>query len=148
MSFKNYVSLVGNVGQTPELKHTSNGKAYLNVSLAVNKTYKDKDGDKKTVTNWFNFTLWEKQAEVMSKYIKKGTQLGIDAELYTRKRDVEGTEISCMELKVNGLELLSSGSDSKEDVKQDKKSKGKKESKKEEVGEPQEPTYADDNIAF
>ncbi|MBX2986800.1 MAG: single-stranded DNA-binding protein [Bdellovibrionaceae bacterium] len=109
MSTKNQFTLIGNVGQTPELKKTKDGKSYLNMSMAVNKRYKDSEGESKTLTNWFNLTVWEKQAEALAKMIKKGTLIAVGGELTTRKRKVGDEEISVTELKVDNLEVLSGG---------------------------------------
>ena len=110
MSARNQVTLIGNVGKDPELKTTGTGTSYCNLSIAVNKRYKDNDsGETKTITNWFPFTLWGKKAETLSKYIKKGSTIAVSGELVTRKRKVGEEEISVMEIKVDEVEILSGG---------------------------------------
>lgn len=109
MSARNSVTLIGNVGKDPELKTTGNGTAFCNLSIAVNKRYKDESGETKTITNWFPFTLWGKKAETLSKYIKKGSTIAVSGELTTRKRKVGDEEISVVEIKVDEVEILNGG---------------------------------------
>jgi len=109
MSARNSVKLIGNVGKDPELKKTGNGTSYCNLSIAVNKRYKDESGETKTITNWFPFTLWGKKAETLSKYISKGSTIAVEGELTTRKRKVGTEEVSVLELKVDEVEILSGG---------------------------------------
>lgn len=109
MSARNQFIFIGNVGKDPELKTTGNGTAYCNVSVAVNKRYKDDSGETKTLTNWFSVTLWGKKAETLSKYIKKGATIAVNGELVTRKRKVGEEEITVPDFKVDEVEILSGG---------------------------------------
>jgi single-strand DNA-binding protein len=109
MSARNQFTFIGNVGKDPELKTTGNGTAYCNVSVAVNKRYKDDSGETKTITNWFSVTLWGKKAETLSKYIKKGATIAVNGELVTRKRKVGEEEITVPDFKVDEVEILSGG---------------------------------------
>ncbi len=109
MSARNQFTVIGNVGQSPELKTTKEGKKYLNISVAVNKRYKDKEGEAKTITNWFNFCVWEKQAEALSKFLKKGATVAVAGELTTRERIVGEETITVNDFKVDGVEVLSGG---------------------------------------
>jgi single-strand DNA-binding protein len=109
MSARNQFIFIGNVGKDPELKTTGNGTAYCNVSVAVNKRYKDDSGETKTLTNWFSVTLWGKKAETLSKYIKKGATIAVNGELVTRKRKVGDEEITVPDFKVDEVEILSGG---------------------------------------
>jgi len=63
----NQVVLGGNVGRDPELRSTTNGQSVTNFSLAVNRAWRDKDGNLSEATEWFNITVWGKQAEVVAK---------------------------------------------------------------------------------
>jgi single-strand DNA-binding protein len=108
MSARNKFTVIGNVGQTPELKTTKDGKKYLNISVAVNKRYKQ-EGESKTITNWFNLCVWEKQAEALSKFLKKGATVAVNGELTTRERKVGEESITVPDFKVDGVEVLSGG---------------------------------------
>jgi len=72
----NKVILLGNIGSELELKHTDNGKAVVNFSLAVNK------GDK---VNWVRVTAWEKVAQACAEWLTKGDQVLVDGELNSRQ---------------------------------------------------------------
>lgn len=109
MGARNSFHLIGNVGKDPELKQTNQGTAYCNVSVAVNKRYKDDAGETKTLTNWFSFTLWGKKAETLSKYIKKGSTIAVTGELVSRKRKVGDEEIQVPDFKVDEVEILTGG---------------------------------------
>src|SRR5690606_3911649 len=103
MSVKNSVNLIGNVGKDLELKYTGSGTAYAHMNVAVNKRYKDKDtGETKTITNWFNLTLWAKKAEILSKIVRKGSQVAVSGELVAKTKDGEdGKKIYTYEIKVD-----------------------------------------------
>jgi single-strand DNA-binding protein len=70
--------VVGNVGGDPELRYTKNGKAVVSFSLAVNKSWKDKDGEWQTVTTWFKVTAWDRLAERIAENIQKGDVVTVD----------------------------------------------------------------------
>lgn len=82
----NKVILVGTVGKDPEIRNTQNSKV-ANFSLATNESYKDKNGEKKTVTEWHSIVIWGKLADVVEKYVKKGNHLYIEGKLSTRSWD-------------------------------------------------------------
>ena len=79
----NKAILIGNVGQAPELKHV-NETPYCIMSVATNESYKDKDGNMQTKTEWHNVVLWKNQADFAVKYIKKGSKVGVEGKLRTR----------------------------------------------------------------
>jgi len=75
----NSVSLIGRLGQDPELRYTQNGTSVCNLSIAVADNY----GDTKQ-TYWFRATCWQKLAEACAQYTHKGSQIGITGKLITR----------------------------------------------------------------
>lgn len=83
----NKVILVGNVGKDPEIRYLEGGTAVCSFSLATSETYRNKDGDKVTTTEWHNVVLWRGLAEVAEKYVKKGSQLYIEGRIRTRSWD-------------------------------------------------------------
>lgn len=103
----NKVILIGNVGQAPELKHV-NETPYCIVSVATNESYKDKDGNLQTKTEWHNVVLWKGHAEFAVKYIKKGSKVGIDGKLRTRSwQDKETSKtMYATEIIASSIELL------------------------------------------
>lgn len=83
----NKVILVGNVGQDPEVRYLDNNTPVCNIRLATSETYKNKNGERVTSTEWHNVVLWRGLAEVADKYVKKGSQLYIEGKLRTRSWD-------------------------------------------------------------
>jgi len=60
----NKVILIGNLGKDPELKHTANGTAVANFTLATNERFKDKSGEWQDRTEWHTIVLWQRLAEI------------------------------------------------------------------------------------
>lgn len=92
MSSYNKVQILGNVGQDPESRVLSNGEAVVNLSVATSDKWKDKiSGESKEKTEWHRVVFFRKQAEVIAKYVKKGSKVFLDGKLQTRKwEDKEG----------------------------------------------------------
>ncbi|MAU70613.1 MAG: single-stranded DNA-binding protein [Pseudozobellia sp.] len=83
-TIRNYVQLIGNVGQEPTITNLDNGKKVARFSLATNENYKDSNGVKQTDTNWHTIVAWGKTAEVVEKFISKGKEVGLTGKLKTR----------------------------------------------------------------
>jgi len=83
----NRVTLIGNLGRDPQLKHTAGGTAVANFTLATNDRYKDKDGNWQERTEWHNITCWARLAEIASEYLKKGRAVYVEGSLRTHSWD-------------------------------------------------------------
>ncbi len=81
----NKVMVCGNVVRDPEVRTTPAGQAVTRISIATNRYYNDKAGERQEQTEYHNVTLWGKQAEVAGKYLGKGQQVFIEGRLQTRK---------------------------------------------------------------
>lgn len=92
MGSLNKVLLIGNLGSDPELRFTPSGAAVCNFSLATNKRYTDRNGDKKEETQWHRIVLWQKLAETASQFLKKGSCVYIEGELQTRSWETDDGE--------------------------------------------------------
>ena len=101
----NKVILVGNVGKDPEIRHTQDGKAIVNLSLATTESWRDKQGDRKDKTEWHRIVIFsEGLAKVAEQYVKKGTSLYIEGQLQTRKwADKDGVEKFSTEIVLQGF---------------------------------------------
>lgn len=98
MSSVNKVILVGRLGQDPELRHTTSGKAVCNLRLATG------DEDK---TEWHNVVVWEKPAENCAKYLSKGRQVYVEGRLQTRKyEDKAGVERKATDVVAYSVQFL------------------------------------------
>lgn len=83
----NKVILLGNVGKDPEVKFTSSGTAVANLSLATSEHYKDKQGQQQERTEWHYLVAYQRTAEVIRDYVKKGSKLYIEGRIQTRSWD-------------------------------------------------------------
>lgn len=96
MANLNKVMLIGNLGKDSELRYSQNGSPFATFSLAVNKAYKNANGDKVEKTTWINIVLFGKTAESLHQYLMKGKQVYIEGELnikrYTDKDGLKDTE--------------------------------------------------------
>ena len=82
----NKVILVGNLGDHPEIRHTPNGNAVTNLSIATSESWKDRQtGQPVEKTEWHRIVLFGKLAEIASQYLKKGSKVYIEGKLQTRK---------------------------------------------------------------
>jgi single-strand DNA-binding protein len=103
----NKVVLVGNAGQDPEVRHLDSGVAVANFSLATNESYKDKNGERVTQTEWHRIVLWRGLAEVAEKYVKKGELLYIEGRLRTRSwDDKDGVKRYTTEVFADAMKML------------------------------------------
>lgn len=86
MASVNKVILLGNLGDKPDIKYTTDGKAIANLSIATSKAWVDKNsGEKKENTQWHRVVLFGKRAQIANQYCKKGTKVYIEGELKTNK---------------------------------------------------------------
>ena len=79
----NKVILVGNVGQDPEVKYTPSGVPVAKFSLATNERFKDKNEQWQDRTEWHGIVAWQRLAEIVGEYVRKGTKLYVEGKLQT-----------------------------------------------------------------
>jgi single-strand DNA-binding protein len=75
------IFLAGNLGQDPELRYTPNGTPVTNFSVATNERWTGQDGEQQQRTIWWRVTVWGKQAETVSQYLSKGSQVFIEGRM-------------------------------------------------------------------
>ena len=91
----NKVILIGNLGRDPETRHTQDGAAIVNLSVATSENWRDKSsGERREKTEWHRVVIFnERLGEVAQKYLKKGSKVYIEGQLQTRKwTDQSGVE--------------------------------------------------------
>lgn len=87
----NKVMLIGNLGQDPELRYTKTGQAILNMRVATNESFLNRENERQERTEWHTVILWGKRGEALNKILAKGRQLYVEGRLQTRKwEDKEG----------------------------------------------------------
>jgi single-strand DNA-binding protein len=79
----NKVILVGNVGQDPEVKYTPSGVPVARLSLGTNERFKGKNDQWQDRTEWHSIVAWQRLAEIVGEYVRKGTKLYIEGKLQT-----------------------------------------------------------------
>lgn len=106
----NKVMIIGHVGQDPEVRYTgnaTNGTKVATLRVATSERYKDKDGNVKEQTEWHSIVCWRQLADVVEKYVKKGTQLYVEGKLVTRSwEDQNGGKKYSTDIVAQTLQLL------------------------------------------
>jgi len=116
-TLRNKVQLIGNVGNSPEIKNLESGKKVANFSIATNEFYKDSNGEKVQDTQWHNIVAWGKTAEIVEKYAGKGKEIALEGKLTSRSYETsEGEKRYVTEVIANEILLLGSknGNDTNE----------------------------------
>jgi len=92
MSSLNKVQIIGNLGKDPEIRHSQSGDKIASFSIACGETWKDKQtGEKKEKTEWINCSCFGKLAEIIEKYVFKGSKVYLEGKYKTRTWDKDGT---------------------------------------------------------
>ena len=107
-TLRNKVQLIGNLGNNPEIITLESGKKLAKFSIATNESFKNAKGEKVQNTEWHNIVAWNQTAEIIEKYLEKGSEIAIEGKLTSRSYDdKEGnkryiTEVVCNELLMLG----------------------------------------------
>ncbi|HWZ41960.1 MAG TPA: single-stranded DNA-binding protein [Candidatus Saccharimonadales bacterium] len=83
----NKVMLIGNLGKDPEVKFTPSGMAVAKFTVATNERFKDKSGEWQDRTEWHSIVAWQRLAEIVGEYLKKGQKVYIEGRLQTSSWD-------------------------------------------------------------
>lgn len=103
----NRAVLVGRLTRDPDLRYTPNGVAVANFNLAVNRPFKDQNGESQA--DFINCVAWRKQAENLANFMKKGSQIGIDGRIQTRSyEDKDGKMVYVTEVVADSIQFLDS----------------------------------------
>ena len=105
----NQVILIGHLGRDPELRTTQSGQTVANFSVATNRRWSDRDGNRKEETEWHYVVCWGRQAEVAGQYLTRGKLVSVEGRLQTRSWDDQQsgqkryrTEIICRNFQMLG----------------------------------------------
>lgn len=97
----NKVFLSGNLTKVPEVRYTQSGKAYAKVGVAVKRPFaKDKDA-----VDFFNLVAWERTAEFLGKYFKKGSRILVEGRLQTSSYEKDGVKHNSTEVLIESIEF-------------------------------------------
>ena len=111
----NKVMLIGNVGRDPEVRYLDGNSGQAKVAtftLATTERYRDRNGETRENTEWHNIVAWRSTADVVEKFVKKGTQLYIEGRIRTRAWDDQtGNKRYTTEIMADNLQLLGKKTD-------------------------------------
>lgn len=104
----NKVILIGNLGKDPEIRYMPSGSAVANITLATTESWKDKKtGDQQERTEWHNVAFFNRLAEIVGEYLKKGSQIYVEGKLRTRKwQDKNGNDRYTTEIIASEMQML------------------------------------------
>ena len=102
----NKVIIIGRLTATPELHKTSNEKSVTRATIAVNRRFKDQNGEREA--DFINIVLWGKLAETLASYASKGSLISLDGEIRTRRYEKNGVMQYVTEVLCQSFQLLES----------------------------------------
>ena len=110
-----HITIAGRLGRDPEMRYNPNGQAVTSFSVATDRQYTDKDGQKVKETTWFRVSVWGKQAEPCNQYLKQGSIVLVDGRLTPDPKTggprvwkrQDGTEGASFEISASSVRFLS-----------------------------------------
>jgi single-strand DNA-binding protein len=109
MASYNKVILMGNLTRDPEVRYLPSGVAVCDMALAVNETFKNKDGEQVEQTCFVDVVVWARQAETCGEYLRKGSPVMLDGRLQLDKwQTKEGEQRSKLRVRADRVQFLGS----------------------------------------
>ncbi len=107
----NKVTLLGRLGQDPEIKYTPSGAAVATFSMATSESWKDKDtGEKVEKTEWHRCVAWNRLAEICGEYLQKGKLIYVEGSIHTRSWETEeGEKKYATDIKIRQMKMMPGG---------------------------------------
>jgi single-strand DNA-binding protein len=103
----NKCMIIGNLGRDPEMRYTPSGQAVTQFTVAVNRNYKNQQGERQEETEWFRVVAWGQQAEFSAEYLRKGAKVYIEGRIQTRQWEgQDGQKRYTTELVANTIQNL------------------------------------------
>ncbi|MFH1305695.1 MAG: single-stranded DNA-binding protein [Candidatus Omnitrophota bacterium] len=103
----NKVFLMGNLTRDPELRYVPSGSAVANFTVAVNRAYKDSNGEKKEDVSFIRVVVWGKMAEICGEYLAKGRPVLVEGRLKSRTWEAQdGQKRSSMDVVAVSVQFL------------------------------------------
>ncbi|MDA0315072.1 MAG: single-stranded DNA-binding protein [Bacteroidetes bacterium] len=107
MAGVNKVILLGHLGADPEVKYLEGEKVVANLSLATSEAYQDRNGNRVEQTEWHELELWDQQAKIAEKYLKKGSQIYVEGKIKSDKwTDEQGQNRKKMKIRVLSFTMV------------------------------------------
>lgn len=112
MASLNKIQIIGHLGRDPEVRYLPNGDAVSNFSVATTEKWKNQAGEQQEATEWHRVTAFAKLAEIVGKYLKKGSQVYIEGKIQSRKyQDKDGNEKLSVEIRASEMQMLGGRTD-------------------------------------
>ena len=112
MASLNKMTIIGNLGADPEVRYLDGGAVVATFNVATTEKYTSRSGEKVEQTEWFRVELWNEQAKVAEKFLKKGNSVYVEGRLRTELwTDKEGKERTSLRVRANTMQLLGSPND-------------------------------------
>lgn len=102
----NRVTLVGNLGNDPDVRYLQNGTCVTRISVATTQARKDKDGNPVEETSWHRVVFWSKLAEIAGEYLRKGSQVYIEGRLSYGSYEKDGVTHHTTDIVANEMQML------------------------------------------
>lgn len=102
----NKVILIANLCKDPEVRYTPQGTAVCNLRLASNRVWKTKAGEKKEEVCFITAIVWDKRAENVGQYLKKGSPVLVDGRLQSRSWEKDGVKQYAIEIVAENIQYL------------------------------------------
>jgi len=106
----NKAILIGNLGADPEIRYTNSGQAMATFSIATNRQWTDREGQKQEQTEWHRIVAWGRLAEIIERYLNKGDSVYIEGRIQTRQwEDRDGNTRYTTEVVAQEMTMLGGG---------------------------------------
>lgn len=107
------ITLVGRLGNDPEMRYTPTGVPVVTFSLAVGRVWNDPNGQRQEKTTWFRISAWRRDAELVSQYLSKGRQVLIIGEVEEARAftDKDGNQRASLEVTARTVRFLGSANE-------------------------------------
>lgn len=126
----NKVILLGNLTRDPELRTTPNGQTVCGFSLAINRTWRNAEGEQQEAVDYIDCNAWGKAGEIINQYMQKGRAILVSGRLQQRSWEQDGQKRSKVEVVVEDFNFVGSQGDgstaASRSTKDDKPASGKK----------------------
>jgi single-strand DNA-binding protein len=121
---KNTVTLVGFVGNDPEVRNTQSGTAITSVSLATNRSFKDGKGNRQTETEWHRITCFNGTGKGVAEHVRKGAMIMVTGRIhYSKWTDQNGVDRYGCEIIAEQVDFLAKAKESAKDEPRKRRSK-------------------------
>ncbi len=103
----NKAMIIGRIGQDPELRYGQSGTPFLNLGVATDETFTDRDGNRQEKTEWHRVVVYDRMAQNCATYLRKGSLVYVEGSLRTRKwQDNQGQERQTTEIRAQRVQFL------------------------------------------